>query len=71
MAIAPKVQDDREATAICDNCGQFQEIEGLDEIDFFDALSLLRIFGWTSTREEEKWSHFCPDCTPKQKGQTP
>lgn len=62
MAVQTKIYEGQEAAVVCDECGQFEEVPGLDELSFFDKFELIQLLGWTARREKDAWRTYCNQC---------
>lgn len=46
-------------TYTCDNCGEGEDIEGMD---FKEVVDLLKRSGWLTKKESGVWFNYCPNC---------
>jgi hypothetical protein len=52
-------KDTDEYVVACDNCDDELFTE---ELDFEDAVQVLREEKWKSAKVKNEWEHYCPDC---------
>ena len=49
--------------AVCDGCGRGLDDDAYD--DFHDALAGMKANGWKTSKLENEWVNYCPDCARK------
>lgn len=54
------------AEVLCDgtDCkASYDYDSGSDWIDFKDVVKEIREYGWSVSKKDGDWAHYCPDCT--------